>query len=324
MRKIFTIFIISIYLFSLSSIVLSQEQQTVITIDTTTAFFQFEAFTKDGRRITDLQQTEIQVLEKNKTQEINYFKQTEEPMMIGFIVDASGSMKSIVENVKDALRAFKNTIRPNDETFLVIFQRYEDPELLKKNQHVEDNHFWISDGFNNDLDYYIEILNKFNNESSSPIYDALHAGLEKAKLNNLHKKIIILISDGQESRSEHTKEQTMNRLAHSGIQVYPITIFAQKPTDDLIKQGRGLMREIAKTTRTSVFESCDPTDISNGFLDIFEEARKSYVIGIVPKVDGREHKINIKIFGRKDIKIVLPINKYIGAKTESDKSPSHP
>src|SRR5580692_12487170 len=69
----------------------------------------------DGHAVTGLDKNRFHVWEDKVEQEIQYFSAEEVPVSVGIIFDVSSSMEDKISVAKDALRAFLQTGRPEDE-----------------------------------------------------------------------------------------------------------------------------------------------------------------------------------------------------------------
>src|SRR5262249_5244349 len=73
-----------------------------------------------GGYIPGLQREDFTLYEDGVPQEITYFNTGEnEPVSMGLVVDTSGSMKTKIDRARQALRRFIESIRPQDEVFVM-------------------------------------------------------------------------------------------------------------------------------------------------------------------------------------------------------------
>jgi VWFA-related protein len=103
------------------------------------------------------------------------------------------------------------------------------------------------------------------------IYEAAKA-LENRP--NDHRKIILVISDGQNSGSAHTQKETIDLLLRDNIEVFGIST----EFGPFAKLGTTLTA-YANATGGNVFDGGSTNAIERGFANITEEARNQYVLG---------------------------------------------
>ena len=87
---------------------------------------------KDGKIISDLTRGDFTLLEDGRPQAIRYFtRQSDLPMIVGLLIDTSGSERRMLGTERDATRTFlEQVLRPEkDKAFLIHFDR--EVELLE-------------------------------------------------------------------------------------------------------------------------------------------------------------------------------------------------
>lgn len=87
---------------------------------------------KDGKIVSDLTRNDFTLLEDGRPQAIRYFtRQSDLPMVVGLLVDTSGSERRMLGTEREATRAFlEQVLRPEkDKAFLIHFDH--DVELLE-------------------------------------------------------------------------------------------------------------------------------------------------------------------------------------------------
>ena len=89
-----------------------------------------------------------------------------------------------------------------------------------------------------------------------------------------HRKIILLVSDGQVSGYTHSMQETTERLLKSQIQVYAVGL------DFSVLEGRfGVLSSYARATGGALYNSVTTNGIESAFNRITEQARNQYVLG---------------------------------------------
>src|SRR6202049_2256307 len=124
------------------------------------------------RLVTGLDQSNFQVLEGKKVQEIRHFSNEDVPVSLGVIVDTSGSMKDKVERVREAGTQFFEMANVEDEFFMITFS--DEPHMA-------------SDFTNAAQDIEKELL-YINPRGRTALLDAIYMGLEKMRQARYSKK----------------------------------------------------------------------------------------------------------------------------------------
>jgi Ca-activated chloride channel family protein len=162
-----------------------------------------------GRYVSGLRREDFVVYENDMPQDITYFNTGEnEPVSMGLIVDTSGSMISKIDRAKLALRRLLDTIHPQDEVFIEAFNHQ--PFLL---QDFTDSRLLLS-----------QAISALRPVGGTALYDAILDGLHRVKRGRHQKKALIVISDGLDTASLSSLNQTVNAARRSGVLVYAIGI----------------------------------------------------------------------------------------------------
>src|SRR5207237_2501257 len=107
--------------------------------------------------VTNLSPSSFRVFEDNVEQKVVSFHREEGPVSVGFIFDASGSMKNRMDRSIAAIQQFLNTLMPGDEFFLIRFS--DRPELIR--------------GFTDDGDDILSALSGVQPEGWTALNDAI-------------------------------------------------------------------------------------------------------------------------------------------------------
>jgi len=162
-----------------------------------------------GRYVSGLRREDFVVYEDGVPQDITYFNTGEnEPVSMGLIVDVSGSMLSKIDRAKLALRRLLDTIHPQDEVFLEAFNHQ--PFLL---QDFTDSRLLLS-----------QAISALHPVGGTALYDAMLDGLHHVKRGRHQKKALVIISDGLDTASLSSLNQTVNAARRSGVLIYAVGI----------------------------------------------------------------------------------------------------
>jgi len=178
---------------------------------------------QNGAYVPGLQREDFVVYEDGIPQDITYFNTGEsEPVSLGLIVDTSGSMRNKIDRARQALRRFVDTIHPRDEVFIEEFN--VQPVLL---QDFTDSRTLLAQA--------VALLRPAGGTS---LYDAILDGLRRVRHGRHQKKALVVISDGVDTASFASLNQTINAARRSGVLIYTIGI--GDPDQHLSSGGAGL------------------------------------------------------------------------------------
>jgi VWFA-related protein len=124
------------------------------------------------------------------------------------MVDVSGSMRHKLQQALQTAREISLALSDQDEMFLLTFN--SDVEMR---QHLTSNKALIE-----------RSLQGIRTSGDTSVYDAIQMGLGEMKSAHNTKKIMILISDGFDSRSKLTLPQVEEMLKRAEVEIYAIGI----------------------------------------------------------------------------------------------------
>jgi len=159
--------------------------------------------------VSDLTQDDFIVEEDGKAQQIAHFTQSNDvPVSLGIVLDTSGSMERKIGTATSAVERFIRSVHRDDDIFLMTFSNR--PDL------VQD--------FTDDRDRLARALRSIRVGGGTALYDALELSLRKIKHGIQDKKAILLLTDGEDTSSEMTYEETLTAIRESELLVYCLGI----------------------------------------------------------------------------------------------------
>ena len=166
------------------------------------------------RIVTSLDKGDFNVFEDGHPQTITSFRHEDIPVAMGIVVDNSGSMREKRQKVNAAALNLVRASNPNDEVFIVNF----------------NDEYYLDQDFTANIKKLKEGLEKIEARGGTALYDAVVASADHLKKEaKLEKKVIFVVTDGDDNESAETLEQAVRRLqADGGPTVYSIGILEGK------------------------------------------------------------------------------------------------
>ncbi len=243
----------------------------------------FTVTDRHGRYIKDLKSNDFKVYDDQKPTEVRSFKsETELPLQVGLLVDASNSVRDRFKFEQEAAIEFLNSIiRPGyDKAFVVGFDAT--PEVT---QDFTDNTEKLSNG-----------VRMLRAGGGTAMYDALYFAcrdkLMKQELTGPVRNAIILLSDGDDNLSHVTREEAIEMATRADAIVYTISTNITGTR----QKGDKVLERIAEATGGRAFFPFQMRDVSDSFQSIQEELRSQYAMAYKPAdfvADGRYRTILI-------------------------------
>jgi VWFA-related protein len=224
---------------------------------------------KKNRLQIDLAKDDFRVLEDEKPQTIRYFsRETDLPLRIGVLVDTSTSISDRLRFEQDAAIDFLNTtLRPGkDSAFVVAFD--------------EQTH--VVQDYTDDLEKLSEAIRSLAAGGVTTLYDAIYFSCRQKMLifpppEPYLRRVLIIISDGQDNESEHTREEALAMAQRAEVTIYAISTNGT----GLPGHGDKVLRRLAEQTGGRAFFPFKDSETVANFQEIARELRSQYSLGYI-------------------------------------------
>lgn len=224
---------------------------------------------KRGHFVNGLDKKKFSVFDNNKQQNnITFFQnQTNLPLNIAIVLDTSESVTSQFDAERNSIKDFlQDTIRHEDTAVLFAFN-----ENIRVIAPVRYNRRELS-----------HRLKRIKPQGDTALYDTVSAAAERlAEDSRPARRIIILVSDGQENRSRISMDGALTAALKAGAAIYSVN----DGDDDITamgKQGETVLKTLAQSTGGSYFVASEDGDIGSAFSKIRKELRSQYVLAYKP------------------------------------------
>lgn len=223
----------------------------------------FTVTDRRGKLVTDLSQKELKLLEDNRVQSItNFSRETDLPLTIALLIDTSTSIRDRFKFEQEAAIDFLyRTIRPKkDKGLLITFdsaielvQDYTDnPEVLAK------------------------AIRQVRPGGGTKMLDALYLACQEKLKSETGRKLIILISDGDDNLSLETVNSTLEMAQRSDVAIFTISTNSSGFFGLTAPKADKLLKRLADETGGRAFFPFKAEDLSQSFQDIAAELRSQY------------------------------------------------
>ncbi len=259
---------------------------------------------KSGHLIPDLTRDDFEILQDNKPQQIRYFsRETDTPLTMGLLVDTSASQQRVLPIEQEEAKAFLHQIlRPKDLTFVIHFDL--DVELLQDLTSAQSR-----------LDHAVDetVINSggggvlpgtFPGQSvgGTHLYDAVYLAATDELKDQIGRKVIILLTDGEDQGSKVSQQDSMEAAQKSDVVIYAIAVVDRGfyAGHMMGYNGESVLKRMAEQTGGRVISASRRKDMAVAFQQIADELRTQYLLAYSPEGtphDGRFHKITVKVHG---------------------------
>jgi Ca-activated chloride channel family protein len=231
----------------------------------------------DGRSdaVPNLPQSAFHVLEDGKPQTITFFSNEDVPVAVGLIIDNSGSMITRRNMVLAGTRAFAESSHDQDELFTIVF-----------NEHIQ---FGLPKtvAFTRSRPQIQASLTQFMTGGMTALHDAVIAGLEHLQEASHQKRVLVVLSDGDDNASQHSEDNMLDRARRSDALIYVVST-AELGTN--VGKPR-LLKKLADVSGGEVYRPEKEAEVVKAFTEIADNIRRGYSIGYVPTNNARDGKL---------------------------------
>jgi Ca-activated chloride channel homolog len=252
----------------------------------------FTVTDRHGRFIKDLKRDDIRILDDNKPTAISSFSsQTDLPLRVGLLIDASSSIRDRFRFEQDSAIEFLNQIiRPrSDQAFVLGFDSVSE----------------ITQDFTDDTSKLAHGVRMLRPGGGTALFDAIYEAC-KSKLATAQAKVptrraIILLSDGEDNQSRVTREQAIEMAQRAEVIIYAIST----NISGIKTRGDKVLERFSETTGGRCFFPFKLDDVTQAFTEIQDELRSQYAVAYKPAdfiADGRFRNIAVES-SRKGLRI---------------------
>jgi Ca-activated chloride channel family protein len=228
-----------------------------------------------GRLVAGLERQHFRLWENDVEQQLEYFSLEDMPVSVGLIFDATGSMADKLSAARNAATAFLKTSNPHDEYFLVEFS--DRPKL------VQD--------FTTDLSALQHHIFSISPRGLTPLFDAVHMGLEEIASGSNAKKALLIITDGEDNHSHYTFSDIREFAREHDAEIYAIGL-----VDSL--EGRRTISDIVETSGGRAFFPNSVNQLDDICTRIAIELKNQYQLGYRSNnevKDGQWRQIRVQV-----------------------------
>ena len=285
----------------------TQQSQTTIKVPVNVVDVLATVLNRRNKLVPDLTQDDFKLLDENTPQTIRFFsRQSDIPLRIGLLMDTSNSIRDRIKFEQDAAVNFLYTVlrRGKDQAFAMTFD--DEPQIVQ--------------GFTGDTGLLRDQIVKTRAGGGTAVYDAIYEACAKHLSNpprppgdqpDIVRRVMILISDGEDNLSDHTRADAIEMAQRTGVVIYTISTSIQWVTTTAEKDCRAtgtckyhltdgdkILQGLAEETGGRSFYPYHVDDLDQSFQDIGDELRNQYQITYNPSnfvPNGKYHRIKLEV-----------------------------
>ena len=252
---------------------------------------------KEGNLVLDLEAQDFQVYEDGRPQRVEIFgraqdgghpfdPRTNEALVLdlGLLMDTSESMlKELRLSQQSAIRFLEAVPRARD--LVTVFF---------------DSDIQVSRYDGEQQQGLIDRIQALKGGGWTALYDAIAVYLSRAEDSGGGRRVLVLFTDGEDSRSVTTLGEVLKMVRSSAVTVYAIA-FSQGLTQSRRLPAKAFLQGLAEMTGGEVFSPTSFRDLPAIYDKILQQLSAQYVIGYVsdnPKQDGKLRHLKVEVSER--------------------------
>jgi VWFA-related protein len=229
--------------------------------------------TKGGEIVQDLAKDDFVLTESGHPQTIKYFsRETNLPLVLGLLVDTSGSQRMVLGEEQEASYRFLDTVLREDvdRTFVVHFD-YR-PEVL---QNLTSSKAKLEGSLER-----LTLPYERRGAGGTTLYDAVYLCSNLITKKQTGRKAFILLTDGDDNASRASLENAIEAAQRADTLIYSI-LFSDASFGGLQfgPDGKSVLQKMSRETGGGFFEVSKKHSLDAIYRQLQEELRSQYSFG---------------------------------------------
>jgi Ca-activated chloride channel homolog len=241
-----------------------------------------------GKLVTGLDKGNFIVQENGVVQAVTVFAKNDAPVTFGILVDESRSMTPKRADVLSAAQILVEECNRQDEIFVLHFNDFVSLGLPKDVP------------FSDKPEQLRQALRRKQPDGKTAIYDAVIAGLKHLELGHREKKALVVVSDGGDTASRHTRKEMLGAVERSMATIYAVGLFEKDNPD----KDPNILQRMAGMSGGRAYLPSTTEQIIPLSRQIAHEIRARYTVGYVPqpgKGTVRHIKVQVRATGQSNL-----------------------
>jgi Ca-activated chloride channel homolog len=236
-----------------------------------------------GKFADGLKQDNFRVFEDKVEQKLSVFKREDIPVSMGLVIDNSGSMRDKRPRVNAAAITLVEASNPQDEAFVVNFN--------------DDFYLDLDKDFTNSVPELKEALERIDARGSTALYDAIIGSLDHVKKGSKDKKVLLVVTDGEDNTSHNSLEKTIREIQKTDTVIYTIGLLSEESKRSA-KRAKRALEDIAKASGGMSYFPENVADVKTICEQVAHDIRNQYTLAYYPtntKRDGTFRAVQVEV-----------------------------
>jgi Ca-activated chloride channel homolog len=236
-----------------------------------------------GKFADGLKAENFRIYEDKVEQKIATFKREDVPVSMGLVIDNSGSMRDKRPRVNEAALTLVEASNPQDQAFVVNFN--------------DDFYLDLDKDFTSSIPELKEALERIDSRGSTALYDAIIGSLDHLKKGNRDKKVLLVVTDGEDNASHYSLEKTIREIQKTDTVIYTIGLLGDERRKEKNTAMRAL-KHIAEASGGLAFFPENVDDVHSICEQVAHDIRNQYTLAYYPsntRKDGTFRAVTVQV-----------------------------
>jgi Ca-activated chloride channel family protein len=238
----------------------------------------------DRQRFADgLKQENFRVFEDKIEQKLSVFKREDVPVSMGLVIDNSGSMREKRPRVNEAALTLVQASNPRDEAFVVNFN--------------DDFYLDLDKDFTSSIPELKEALERIDSRGSTALRDAIIGSLDHLKKGAKDKKVLLVVTDGEDNASHNSLEKTLREIQKTDTVIYTIGLLGNEGKKEA-KRAKKVLQDIAAASGGASYFPESVDDVHTICEQVAHDIRNQYILAYYPtnsRRDGTFRAVSVEV-----------------------------
>ncbi|MEO8099436.1 MAG: VWA domain-containing protein [Acidobacteriota bacterium] len=245
-----------------------------------------------GVPVGELKRGQFVLKEDGRQREISRFEERPANVSLALVVDYSGSMRPRLDALSRGVQALVGSFHEGDQAELIVFN--EDVTTLRGFADGAAAQSWNGS------------LRRQPPTGSTALYDAVIKASLSLDASEHERRVLIVLSDGQDTASSQSLNQAVDTLRSSNRLVYTVGLFTP---GDMDTDAHALRKLAEATGGLAVFDP-DGQSLPATFTRIMRDLRARYLLGFYAadatagKEEIRKLSLSVRDPNGKSLKVV--------------------
>src|SRR5277367_3594256 len=259
------------------------KQDSIIKVDVGLVVLHTSVLDDRDKFADGLKAENFRIFEDKVEQKLTTFKREDVPVSMGLVIDNSGSMRDKRPRVNEAALTLVESSNKQDEAFVVNFN--------------DDFYLDLDKDFTNSVPELKEALERIDARGSTALYDAIIGSLDHLKKGHKEKKVLLIVTDGEDNTSRNSLEKTLREIQKTDTVIYTIGLLGEEKRKDKNHAMKAL-KQIAEASGGLAFFPENVEDVHAICEQVAHDIRNQYTLAYYPsntRKDGTFRAVSVQV-----------------------------